>query len=561
MSASNLRKTIAVGSVAILVLLELGMFSDFFSPFRFLWNQGRIIELFLSLILFCWTLLGTFLIFFSKRSLLRKITLPIFLFFFLFNIGSFSAANSPLDFQQSVLIVSYFQWWFWEVVENFGLASLPFLLILVPVILFVERLPDIVKLNISKNFYFVPISAVILTPIGLQYSHGQFDRYPSFFRIPSMLVYASQSQVYDGERSKASYESPLDAQVEKIILIVDESIRADILGINGFEKDTTPYLDSLKSGIVNFGLAASASNCSHYSNLILRTGARKEDIPDNQQMTLKQPSIWQFTRKAGFHNVYLDAQSAEEWANYQNFMNAHEASSVDEIIRVRQETAYESDTVAREKLIELLKQPGKTFIMLNKYGIHFPYFRSYPEEYDIFSPALEPGEPMNDREKSLNSFMNGIRWSVDDWFKGLLAETGELQSYVIIYTSDHGQNIVDDGTLATHCRPQANRFEGMVPMMVFSNDAAVLERFKAVQMASYDKTSHFQIFPTLISLAGYKATWVKSHYGATLSDLPATPPEFFVGDIHGRGSVRQWVSIFLDGTKSDQDLPVVHAPD
>jgi glucan phosphoethanolaminetransferase (alkaline phosphatase superfamily) len=296
--------------------------------------------------------------------------------------------------------------------------------------------------------------------------------------------------------------------------------------------------------MVNFGLAAASSNCSDYTNLILRSGVRKKEIPDQKQISLKKPSIWQFTRKAGYYNVYLDAQSAEEWGNYQNFMNGHEASFVDEITRVRQKVAYQSDRVARDRLIDLLKQPGKTFIILNKYGNHFPYFRSYPKEYNIFTPALAQGEPMNDREKSLNSFMNGIRWNVDDWFKGLLSESKEFKPYVIIYTSDHGQNIVDDGTLATHCRPRANRFEGIVPMMVFSNDADVLQGFKAVQASNYDKTSHFQIFPTLIELAGYKESWVRRHYGASLGEPADTLPEFFAGDLHGRGSVRQWVSIF-----------------
>jgi len=538
-----LKKSIALASVAILLLIEFTFFYDFFYPFRLLWNQGKIIEFFLSLVLFFWSLLGVFLIFFSGRSLLRKITLPFFLFFFLFNIGSNNISNAPIDFATADMIVGYFQWWFWEVVENFGLSALPLLILLIPIIILVERLPKLLKLNIPKEAYFVPMSAVIFITISLQYSNGLFDRYPSFFRVPAILVFASQSRLYDGERSEIAYSGSLDAQVEKIVLIVDESIRADILGINGYKKDTTPYLRSLETGIVNFGVAASSSNCSDYSNLILRTGMEKKKIPDDNQMSLKKPSIWQFTRKAGYYNVYLDAQSAEEWENYQNFMNEQEASFVDEITRDRQKIAYESDVVTREKLIALLKQPGKTFIILNKYGIHFPYFRSYPKEYEIFTPALEAGEPMDDREKSLNSFMNGLRWSVDDWFKNLLAESEKFRPYVIIYTSDHGQNIVDDGTLATHCRPRANRFEGIVPMMVFSNNEVILERYKAVQETSYNKTSHFQIFPTLIRLAGYKGSWVRSHYGASLSEPSGTLPEFFVGDLHGRGSVRQWISI------------------
>ena len=554
MSNYDLRKTVALGLLAVLLLVEFSMFNDFFYPFRVLWNQGKLIELLLSLVLLLWSLLGLFLIFFSDRSLFRKITLPFFLFFLFFNIGSFSVSKSPIDFQQAALIVGYFQWWVGAVVENIDLAVLPLLIILIPTTIFAEWMPELFKLNISKKFYFVPISAVILVVIDLQYSDGFVDRYPSVFRIPAMLIFAGQSRLYDGERSEVHYLGSLEPKVEKIVLIVDESIRADILGINGYQSDTTPYLRSLETGIVNFGLAASSSNCSDYSNLILRTGMRKEAIPDQAQMSMKKPSIWQFTRKAGYYNVYLDAQSEQEWANYQNFMNEHEATFIDKILRLRQKAAYESDRIARDRLIDLLKQPGKTFIILNKYGIHFPYFRSYPKEYNIFTPALVPGEPMNDREKSLNSYMNGVRWSVDEWFKRLLSESGDFRDYVIIYTSDHGQNIVDDGTLATHCRPRATRFEGIVPMMVFSNDTATLDRLKASQQASYDKTSHFQVFPTIIRLAGYEEGWVGSHYGASLGEFPSALPEFFVGDAHGRGSVRQWVSIYPTETENAAGL-------
>jgi len=162
MANSKMRKSIPFGSVAILLLIEFSFFFDFFQPFRFLWNQDRRIEFFLSLILFCWSLLAVFLIFFSDRSVLRKITLPFFLFFFLFNIGSKNISNAPIDFQTADLIVGYFQWWFWEVVENYGLAALPFLIILIPVIIFVERLPALLKLDIPRKAYLVPISAAIL---------------------------------------------------------------------------------------------------------------------------------------------------------------------------------------------------------------------------------------------------------------------------------------------------------------------------------------------------------------------------------------------------------------
>jgi len=544
MSKVSSKRAIASILICGLLLFEFSFFDDFFYPFRVLWNEHEYPTLTLSLILFHWSLLGTFLIFFSGRSLARTATLPLFLFFFLFNIGSFTTSNAPIDFHQAVTIVNNFQWWFWEVVENYGIAVLPLLMILIPTIVLVERLPKFAKLGFSKKAYIVPLSTVVLTSLGLQYSQGLFDRYPSFFRVPSMFLFAGQSRLYDGDRFAVTYSESLDSRIEKIILVVDESIRADILGINVEKRDTTPFLRSVDRGIVNFGLAASSSNCSDYSNLILRTGVRKEEIPDLRQETLRNPSVWQYAKMAGYYTMYLDAQSAEEWKDYQNFMNEQEASFIDELIRARQDIPYESDVVALEELVNHLKIPGQNFIMLNKYGIHFPYFRSYPREYDIFRPALEPHEPMEDRKRSMNSYMNGIRWSVDHWFERLLSESSSFRPYVIVYTSDHGQNIVDDGTLATHCRPAAVRFEGMVPMMVFSNDVKILKKLKAVQIDNFDKTSHFQIFPTLLGLAGYKDSWIREHYGASLAEHPATSPEFFVGDIYGRGSVRRWFSIY-----------------
>lgn len=544
MLKNKLKKFVAFMSVLLLLCLELSMFDDFFYPFRFFWDQGKIVELLLLSALFVWSLLGALLLFFSGRSLFRTVTLPFFLFFLLFNLAFYTIANAPLDFQQAVIIVENFRWWFWAVVENFGLAALPGILILVPLILLIERLPDLSTLRFPKQAYWVPVSTLLLVFFATTYTHGLFDRYHSFFRVPSMLLLAAQSDLFEGERAGVAYQGRVETDVEKIVLIVDESIRADLLGVNGYRQNTTPYLNTVEGGFVNFGLASSSSNCSDYANLLLRTGIKKEAIPDEKQMSLKQPSIWQFTKKAGYYNVYLDAQSAPGWDNYQNFMNGQEAVHIDELIRLRQEVAYESDGVARERLANLLKQPGKTFIILNKYGIHFPYFRSYPEASAFFTPVLAPGEPMNDREKSLNSYMNGVRWSVDAWFKALLSDSESFRPYLIIYTSDHGQNIVDDGTLATHCRPGANRFEGIVPMMVFSNDPVTLQKARTALTAGYNRTSHFQIFPTLIRSAGYEEGWVNSRYGPPLDAAPATQPEFFVGDLYGRGSIRKWVPIF-----------------
>ena len=74
----NLRTTIALGVVSSLLIVEFSMFYEFFYPFQFLWDQGKILEFFLSLILFFWNLLCVFPIFFSGRSFFSKNNTAIF---------------------------------------------------------------------------------------------------------------------------------------------------------------------------------------------------------------------------------------------------------------------------------------------------------------------------------------------------------------------------------------------------------------------------------------------------------------------------------------------------
>lgn len=46
MSDCNFIRTIALGSVVILLLVEFSMFHDIFYPFWFLWDQGNIVVFF-----------------------------------------------------------------------------------------------------------------------------------------------------------------------------------------------------------------------------------------------------------------------------------------------------------------------------------------------------------------------------------------------------------------------------------------------------------------------------------------------------------------------------------
>jgi len=58
------------------------------------------------------------------------------------------------------------------------------------------------------------------------------------------------------------------------------------------------------------------------------------------------------------------------------------------------------------------------------------------------SESIDPSA--TGREKLVNTYDNGIRFQVDEFFRVFASETTN-QNYVILYTSDHGQTLAEHG--------------------------------------------------------------------------------------------------------------------
>ncbi len=70
--------------------------------------------------------------------------------------------------------------------------------------------------------------------------------------------------------------------VNNIVLVIAESIRGDKLSLNGYQRETTPFLKSLEKNNIlhNWGIASSASTGSRFSFSAIVTGLSPDDFPD-----------------------------------------------------------------------------------------------------------------------------------------------------------------------------------------------------------------------------------------------------------------------------------------
>jgi len=355
-------------------------------------------------------------------------------------------------------------------------------------------------------------------------------------KVASSLVYVAQKPLYQGERTAVSLTASELASQYHIMLIVDESIRGDLLSINGGPQSTTPYLNALfhqKSternlAVHNYGVVNATANCSARSNLLLRTGITAQRLPLETEALFKQPNIFQYAQAAGFHSVYMDAQV--EGRRLNNLFTQREIDRIDEywVIKNHHDLPEHKldQTMATDIGQRLAVAEEPQFYYINKAGTHFPYNVTFPAEN--YSASTEKKE----------TYIQALNWSVDEFFKVLIPQLSQAKlPAVVIYTSDHGQGLGEQGNHSTHCLPKDVPVEqALVPLLLISvgddEKGSLIKLFKQ-QVGVY---SQFQVFPTLLTLLGYQSS-TKEHGKDLSQPWGQSRLVYLSGDISGRGQL------------------------
>ncbi|MGL4368106.1 MAG: sulfatase-like hydrolase/transferase [Spirochaetota bacterium] len=361
---------------------------------------------------------------------------------------------------------------------------------------------------------------------------------PGQFAIPTFGISLIELSIKHKKTRRSPVTIPVrnTDTIDNVIIIVDESIAGDFIDLN-VKRNVTPFLLSQNSRIVNYGIALASYNRSNGSNSLLRMGENPEQFKTHDGSKLfNNPLIWQYALDAGYTTTYIDAQVCDK---YQNYMDDDERRFIRNLIWIPRNdpsARLYSDIHGAKKIRDIIAGGGKNFIYMNKSGVHFHYENRYPENQRFFNPTLSIAEAENgltseDKPRLENSYKNAARWSVDEFFRTLLAGL-DLRRTIIIYTSDHGQNLLDDGKAVSHNRRKnAIPQEAIVPLLVITDNQKYKTLFASAAKQNFNRTSHFQIFPTALDLFGYDKKMITAEYTATLFDKAPEIGGFYTGNI------------------------------
>lgn len=336
------------------------------------------------------------------------------------------------------------------------------------------------------------------------------------------LVLAVQRNNASANYHKASADFKFNARAthpadstEVYVMVIGETARACNFGLYGYQRNTTPLLEKTP-GVVAFTHAYTQSNTTHKSVPMLLSAVSAVDF----EQLFHEKGILAAFREAGFHTVFLSNQLPNH--SFIDFLGqqADEWQFVKERAS-RGANCYDGDLLPL--LDKVLAQGRKReFIVLHTYGSHFNYRERYPRQMAYYKPDDKSEAKATNRLDLVNAYDNTIRYT--DWL--LVSVVRRLEHHagrsVMLYTSDHGENIFDDSReLFLHASPKASQYELHVPFIVWTS-ASYRQAYPSTARAlganrNKQIQSSLSAFHTMLDVAGVETPKRKLRYSVANS--------------------------------------------
>lgn len=328
-----------------------------------------------------------------------------------------------------------------------------------------------------------------ITPIYSVIKLGM-DYIDELRRPDTMIMHAT-----DAKRSAAVGST---AKPKLMVFVVGETVRADHVSLNGYERNTMPLLAN-QPDIYSFKDATSCGTSTAYSVPCMFSYANREDY--DVDTAEYNENVLDTLSKQGVNVIWRDNNSSSKGVadrvTFEDYKTAETNPNCD--VECRDIGMLDGF----EKLVKSDTAPQDTLILLHQMGNHGPaYYQRYPKEFEEYKPVCMTNELSKcDDQSVINGYDNAIRYT--DYF---LDETiKKLKSYendydvVMIYISDHGESLGENNIylhgLPFSIAPDAQK---KVPVIIWSPKNNSIDANSLSTMIN-QPVSHDFITPTLLS--------------------------------------------------------------
>ena len=227
------------------------------------------------------------------------------------------------------------------------------------------------------------------------------------------------------------------ADNEVLVVVLGESTARGHMQIYGYNKETTPLLNSIKDSLFV------------YNNVISTDVFTLKCVPKmltSLDVNSKEQSVFSIVEvfNAAGYNTY--------WLSNQRPISYHD-NAINKIVSVSKEFKFYNhindvnthvlDEVVLSDYKEILHKTGNKIIFIKLIGTHFDYANRYPESFNKF----DVNESEKSKEEStINQYDNAVLYN-DFIIHTLINSLKNInKKSALLYLSDHGENVYDNGT-------------------------------------------------------------------------------------------------------------------
>jgi glucan phosphoethanolaminetransferase (alkaline phosphatase superfamily) len=317
-----------------------------------------------------------------------------------------------------------------------------------------------------------------------------------FYRAYELIISRSKFNKYKLQKENFKFnvlnkKDSLD-RPDNVILIIGERIRYSNWSINGYNKKTSPNLESIEN-LISFKNHYSNGNSTAGSIPYLITQA----TPKKPILAYSQKTIVSLFKEVGYKTTWISSQNVFDYIK-----NKKEPDNVFELYNKKH-----TDLNILPVFDSIIKTENKKLIVINMIGGH----GSIPKSFNKFKPNSHLKKyTLSFKNKSIyiNDYDNMILLQDYVLSKIIKSTKHENLSSIILFTADHGCNLFENENLFGYGSSNPTEKETHIPLFIWGSNKFIKNNSKYSNLIKHQNllTTNDNVFYTLADLADIKYT-------------------------------------------------------
>lgn len=251
-----------------------------------------------------------------------------------------------------------------------------------------------------------------------------------------------------------------NSEIKNIILVIGESTTRNHMSLYGYSLKTNPLLEKLEKNGNLYKFTDTISPHAHTIPVIKKLltfynfESTEEWYTYNNIIDIMKlagyKTYWFSNQESSgiFGNVAVALGNRSDTVLFNNYQDSSESE---------RKNSYDEEIVSKSiKYID--KNKSKNFIIYHLMGTHSGYINRYPQNFEIFK---------NNNIK-ISSYDNAILYN--DYVIDKIISNFKNEESIIMYVSDHGEEVYDFRNFAGHAEENGSRYMIEIPFLIYVSD-------------------------------------------------------------------------------------------